>query len=99
MECKNHKKAGRGEMSSAKVTSIFTASVSKSNDAALVGECEFSFHTMKHHSRYKTADCTSVLFKRIFPASDIAHKLSRAQTKSEAIINSIIELHLGVSKT
>jgi len=55
-----------------------------------VAECEFAFHTMTHHSRYKTTDCTSVLFKRIFSASDIAHKLSSAQTKTEAIINLII---------
>jgi hypothetical protein len=45
---------------------------------------------MTHHSRYKTTDCTSVLFKRIFPASDIAHKLSSAQTKTEAIIYLIL---------
>jgi hypothetical protein len=33
--------------------------------------------------------CTSVLFNRIFTASDIAHKLSSALTKTEAIINLI----------
>ena len=35
MECKKHKKAARGEMSLTKVTSIFTALGSKSNDAVL----------------------------------------------------------------
>jgi len=67
--------------SSAKVTSFFTASVSKSYDAVLAAECEFAFHAVKQHSSYKTADCTSVLFKRIFPASDITRKYSSAQTK------------------
>ena len=74
MDCKEHKKAVTDEMSSAKVTSLFTASTSKSDDALLAVEGAFAFHTMKHHSGYKTVDCTSVQYKRIFPASDIACK-------------------------
>ena len=61
-------------MSSTKVTSFSTALTSTSDDAVLAAEGEFAFHTMKHHSGYKTVDCTSVLYKRIFPASDIACK-------------------------
>jgi hypothetical protein len=45
---------------------------------------------MKPHSSYKTADCTSVLFKTIVPDSEIAHKFSSVHTKTEAIINSVI---------
>ena len=74
MDCKEHKKAVTDEMSSTKVTSFSTASTSKSDDAVLAAEGKFAFHTMKHHSGYKTVDCTSVLYKRIFPASDIACK-------------------------
>jgi len=44
----------------------------------------------KHHSSNKTADCISVLYKRIFPDSEIAHRFSNAWTKIEAIINSVI---------
>ena len=55
-------------MSLAKVTS-------KSDDTVLVAEGAFSFHTVKYHSGYKRADCTSVLFKTGFPDSEIAHKL------------------------
>jgi len=65
-----HKKAVRGEMrgqtSSAKVTSFFTASGSKSDDAVLVAGGAFVFHTMKHHSSYKAVDCMYVLFKQYF---------------------------------
>jgi len=70
-------------MSSAKVTSFFTASVSKSHDAVLAAEHKFAFHAVKQHSSYKTADCTSALFKRVFLASDIACKYSSAQKKTE----------------
>jgi len=72
VECEKHKKDVRGEVSLAKVTSFFTASGSKSDDAVLVTEGAFAFHTMKHHTSYKTADVTSVLFKTIFPNSGIA---------------------------
>ena len=46
MECKNHKKAVRGEMSLAKVSSFFTALGRKSNDAVLAAEGAFAFHTI-----------------------------------------------------
>jgi hypothetical protein len=59
-------------MSLAKVTGFFTASGRKSDDAVLVSEGAFAFHTVKHQSSYKSADCTSVLSKTIFPDSEIA---------------------------
>jgi len=70
-------------MSSAKVTSFFTAPVNKSYDTVLAAEHEFAFHAVKQHSSCKTADCTSVLFIRVFLASDIARKYSSAQEKTK----------------
>jgi hypothetical protein len=48
----------RGEMSSAKVTSFFTASGSNSNDTILAAEGVFAFHTMRYRStmKYSWAD-------------------------------------------
>jgi hypothetical protein len=66
---------------------------SKSDDAVLAAEDAFAFHTLKHDSSYKTADCTSVLFKTIFPDSEIARKFSGARTKTEANIYSVIAPH------
>jgi hypothetical protein len=63
---------------------------SKSNDAVLAAEGMFALNTVTHHSSYKTLDCTSVLFKRIFPDSAIACKFSSAWTKTEAIIFSVM---------
>jgi hypothetical protein len=75
--------AQKGEKSSAKVTSFFTALGSKSDYAVLVAEGAFAFHIMKCHSSYKTADWTSVLFKRIFPDSEFFHKFSSVQTRQK----------------
>jgi hypothetical protein len=63
--------AQESSKSSAKVT-IFTASGNRSDDVAVVAEGAFAFHTVNRPSSYKTADCTSVLFKTIFPDSEIA---------------------------
>jgi hypothetical protein len=62
------------EKSLAKVTSFFTASVSKSEDDVLAPEGEFVFRTVKHPSTYKTAHYTSFQFKPVFPDSEIAPK-------------------------
>jgi hypothetical protein len=90
MECEKHKQADTGEMSSAKVTNFFTMSVFLWDNVTSVAEGAFAFHTVKHHSSYKPTDCTSVLFKTIFPDSEIAHKFSSMQTKTETIINWVI---------
>jgi hypothetical protein len=71
VECEKHEKAVGGEVSLAKVTSFFTTSGSKS-DAVLAAEGAFVFHTVKHNRSYKGADDTSILFKSIFPDSEIA---------------------------
>jgi hypothetical protein len=89
MECEKYKKGARDEMSLTKVTWFFAASVIKSNDAVLAAEGAFAFHTVKYHSSYKTVDCTSLPFKRIFPDSEIAPNFSRAWSKTEAIITSV----------
>jgi len=93
MECEKHKKADTDETSLAKVTNFFTASGFQSDDAVLIAEGAIAYNTMKRHTSCKTEDCTSVLFKTIFPDSEIAHKFSRVHTKTEAIINSVIAHH------
>jgi hypothetical protein len=81
VECEKHKKALKGERSSAKVTISFMKSGSRSDDAVLAAEGAFSFHTVKHHGSYKTADCTSILLKTKFPHSEIARKFSSARKR------------------
>jgi hypothetical protein len=76
MQYEKHKTAVRGEMSLAKVKSFFTASGSISDYAVIVAECVFSLHTVKRHSTcsYKRADIIPVLFKTVFPDSEIVGK-------------------------
>jgi hypothetical protein len=83
VKCQKHKKAVRVEKSSAEVTSLFTALGSKSDYAVLVAEGAFASHIVKCHISYYTVDCTSVLFKRIFPDSEISHKFSSVHTRQK----------------
>jgi hypothetical protein len=62
VEFDKHKKAVRGETSSAKVTVFFNKLRSKSDDVVLAAEGAFALHAVKYHNSYKTTDCTSVLF-------------------------------------
>ena len=72
---------------------FFNTSRWKSDDVALAAESAFSFHTVKHHSVYTTVHYTSVLFKIIFPDSEIPRKFSSARTKAQETINSVIAPH------
>jgi hypothetical protein len=67
VECKKHKKAVADEISLAKGTIFFATLRSILDDNILVTEGAYSFHTVKHHSGNKRVDCTSVLFKTVFP--------------------------------
>ena len=74
MEYEKHKTAVRGEMNLAKAKSSFTASGSILDYAVSAAECAFSLHTVKRHSSYKGVDIIPVLFKTLFPDSEIVHK-------------------------
>jgi hypothetical protein len=74
MEYEKHKTAVRGEMSLAKVKVFFTALGSILDYAVLVAKCAFLLHTVKRRLSYKRADIIPVLFKTVFPDSEIVRK-------------------------
>ena len=53
-------------------------------------EGTMAYHTVKHHSSFKSMDCTATLMKNIFPDSDIAKKMWCARTKTEATVTGVI---------
>ena len=61
VESTKHKKAVRGETSSAKVTDYFCKPGTKTEDNVAAAEATMAFHTVKHHQSYKPNDCTSHL--------------------------------------
>ena len=47
-------------------------------------------HTVKHHQSFNSNDCTSQLFKAIFPDSEVAKKFASARTKITSIITGVL---------
>ena len=48
------------------------------------------FNTVKHQQSFLSNDCTSHLFKTIFPDSDIAKKFASTVTKTKSIITGLL---------
>ena len=90
VESVKHKKAIRGETSSAKVTDYFCKLGTQTEDDVAATEAIMTFHTVKHHQSYKSNDCTSPLMRKVFPDSEISKKYSCARTKAEAIVNNVL---------
>ena len=48
------------------------------------------YHTVKHQQSFLSNDCTSQLFKTIFPDSGVAKKFTSARTKTASIITGVL---------
>ncbi|XP_030049150.1 protein FAM200B-like [Microcaecilia unicolor] len=88
-----HVKNVRGESSSMKLSDFFITPCSKIDDSVSAVEGTLAFHAVKHHHSYKSMDCSCRLVKTILSDSNIARKISCAQTKTEAIVNSVLAPH------
>ena len=79
-----------GGESSSKISNFFIQDGSKIGDQVAAAECTIAYHTLKHHFSYRSNDCTSTLFSKLFPDSSIVKKYSYARTETEAIINNVL---------
>ena len=55
------------------------------DNKAAAAEGTWAYHTVKHNQSFNSNDCTSQLFKEIFPDSDVAKKFTSARTKITGI--------------
>lgn len=90
MATEKHRRASRGESTSAKMTDFFSKPGTKIEEEVAVAECTMAFHTVKHHQSYRSTDCTSSLLNTLFHNSETGKKYSCARTKTEAIINNVL---------
>ena len=58
--------------------------------AAAEGTWAYHYHTVKHYQLFNSNDCTSPLFKAIFPDSEVATKFASAKTKITSIITGVL---------
>ncbi|XP_063172645.1 uncharacterized protein LOC134506400 [Candoia aspera] len=93
MSSEKHKKALGGDSWSAKLTEFFVNPGTKAEDALAAADSTLAFHTIPNHNSYKSMDRTSDLLRKLFPDADIAQKFSNTQTKTKAIVNSVLAQH------
>lgn len=73
--------------------SIFFNQLPKSTQLINAAEAALAYHTIVHHSSYRSMDCTPKLNAEIYCDSDIAKNVFCARTKTESIINKVIGPH------
>ncbi|XP_076812013.1 zinc finger protein 862-like [Clavelina lepadiformis] len=90
-DTEKHKKCVIMINSSQSMNNFFTSrSAPTTTDyKAAAAEGTWAFHTVKHQQSFLTNDCTSRLFKAIFPDSNIAKKFASARTKTTSIVTGV----------
>lgn len=86
-------KASARSIDSTKPMSTYLPSQSQPTTAdykAAAAEGTWAYHTVEHQQSFRSNDCTSQLFKVIFPDSDIAKKFASARTKTASIISGVL---------
>ena len=60
------------------------------DNKAAAAEGTWAYHTVKHNQSFNSNDCTSQLFKEIFPDSNVAKKFTSARTKITSINTGVL---------
>lgn len=90
LQSTKHKSNIQSTSTSKNLNAYFVQRNSKIEDKILAAEATMAFHTVKHHQSYKSCDCSTKLYRRIFSDSEVAIKYSSARTKTEAIVNMVL---------
>ena len=87
-----HKKCAQMIDSNHSMKNFFTSPFQPINSdyKAAAAEGTWAYHTVKHQQSFLSNDCTSQLFKAIFPDSGVAKKFASARTKTASIITRVL---------
>ena len=79
-----HKDSARQTKSNQSINKFFKSRSEPTNldYKTAAAEGTWAFHTVKQQQSFLSNDCTSQLFKTLFPDSDIAKKFASARTKT-----------------
>jgi len=90
-----HRKSARMISSNQTMKNFFTSRSDPTTTdlKAAAAEGTWAFHVIKHQQAFFTKDCTSQLFKAIFPDTDIAKKFTSARMKTASIITGVLAPH------
>lgn len=97
-DVKRHMKTAKhlrnlGSIQQKSVSHFFNQSSNKEENASQsssMAEATFVYHTIIHSHSYQSADCTSKLFKQMFPDSNVASNFTCGKTKLSKIGTNIL---------
>lgn len=69
---------------------FFESKNTPENESLALCELSFTYHSVKHHHSYNSADCFMKNAKILFPDSKLAQKLRCGRTKMEVIVKNIL---------
>ena len=93
VDTEKHKDSIRNASSKWELTTHFVKKDTGFQSKVEAAEATLAYHTVVHHSSYKTMDCISKLNSKLFSDSEIAKEVSCARTKAGAIVNGVIGPH------
>lgn len=93
VKSKKHQTNISSALSERKIDCVFEQQQQKETEEIAAVEATLSFHIVKHHMSYKSADCTHSLNSKLFKDSKVVSKIALARTKTEAIINNVLAPH------
>lgn len=92
-----HAKNIRAASSSKTVENLFISQATTKDLKISAAEATLAFHVhhhqngfVHHHQNYRSCDCSTKLFRKLFRDSEIASNISSAKIKTEAIINNVL---------
>ena len=91
-ETQKRKDSARQTKSNQSIKNFFKSQSAPTNlnYQTAAAEGTWAFHTVKHQQSFLSNDCTSLLFKTLFPDSDIAKKFASSRTKTKSIITGVL---------
>lgn len=84
-----HSAAIQQASSSKSIEKLFSKNINKQRANALA-EATLTFHNVKHHHSFNSADCANSLYEKTFPDSNIASNIACGRTKTTAIVKGVL---------
>jgi len=91
---KKHRNNIREASTTRSLTNFVVQRFSPEDLKICAAEGALAYHVIVHHLSFRSQDCNASLLREIFGDSAVAKKLSCARTKTEAIINNVLMLHV-----
>jgi len=93
MSIDTHQVKHKTNLKNSIVSTTITSFLMEKETNVICAEVVHTFHSIRHHHSYRSAECTISLNHKLFPDSNIVKKIHCARTKTIAIAKNILAPH------